>query len=365
MLSRQGEDRPKVAVALSGGVDSAVAAALLKKEGYQVIGLTMKTWRGGEAPATRHHACYGPGEEKAIDQAQRVAKRLQIPLYVFDLSEEYEAEVLNYFRREYQRGRTPNPCVKCNKQLKFKILLEKARSQGVEFEHFASGHYARVEYNPDTNRYILKTARDKAKDQSYFLFALSQEQLGHLLLPLGDYFKSEVREMARVFELPVELTESQDFAEGGYLWLFDELRPGPVLDGEGNLLGMHRGLPSYTIGQRRGLGIAAGKPLYVTRIDPERNALIVGSRDEIYSRGLIASGVNWIAMERLEQPLRARVKIRYKHEGAEALLIPLEDDGVRVEFDRPQPAVTPGQAAVFYQGEVVLGGGMIEGTLEA
>lgn len=348
MLSGRGEHKPKVAVALSGGLDSAVAAALLKKEGYQVIGLTMKT------------SC----SKEAMERAQKVAERLKLPLYVFDLSEEYETEVLNYFRREYELGRTPNPCVKCNKRLKFRILLEKARSQGVEFERFASGHYARVEYNPGANRYVLKAARDKAKDQSYFLFALSQEQLGHLLLPLGDYLKSEVREMARVFELPVELTESQDFAEGGYLRLFDELRPGPVVDGKGNLLGMHRGLPGYTIGQRRGLGIAAGKPLYVTKILPERNALIVGSRDELYSRGLMASRVNWIAMERLEQPLRARVKIRYKHEGAEALLIPLEDD-VRVEFDQPQPAVTPGQVVVFYQGEVVLGGGTIEGGFKA
>lgn len=334
---------------MSGGVDSAVAAALLKEEGYQVIGLTMKTFCSKEA----------------IKRVQRVAEKLKLPLYVFDLSKEHEAEVLNYFRREYELGRTPNPCVKCNKQLKFKILLEKARSQGVEFEHFASGHYARVEYSPDANRYFLKAARDKAKDQSYFLFALSQEQLEHLLLPLGDYLKSEVREMARLFKLPVEPAESQDFAEGDYLRLFKELRPGPVLDEKGNLLGLHRGLPGYTIGQRRGLGIAMGKPLYVTKILPERNALIVGSRDELYSRGMMVSEVNWIAVERLEQPLRARVKIRYKHEGAQARLIPLGDGRVRVEFNQPQPAVTPGQAAVFYQGEVVLGGGTIEGGFKA
>ena len=363
MLNSRGEDRPKVAVALSGGVDSAVAAALLREKGYQVIGLTMRTWRGGKVPLTRRHACYGPGEERSIEQAQRVAERLKIPFYALDLSQEYEAEVLGYFRQEYQRGRTPNPCVRCNKRLKFEVLLDKARSRGLEFDYFASGHYSRVEYQEEAGRYLLRRARDESKDQSYFLYALSQEQLEHLLLPLGDYPKSEVREMAHDLGLPVEPAESQDFAEGGYLWLFGELRPGPVLDREGNLLGRHRGLPSYTIGQRRGLGLAVGKPLYVTRIDPERNALIVGSREEIYSRGLIASKVNWIAMERLEQPLRARVKIRYKHEGAEAWLTPLEGDEVRVEFDQPQPAVTPGQAAVFYQGEVVLGGGTIEQSL--
>ncbi len=354
-------DARKVAVAMSGGVDSSVAAALLKGKGYQVIGVTMRTWRrGASSLIDRRPSCYGPGEDEMIAQAQRVAEILQIPHYTFDLSQEYETDVLDYFRREYLRGRTPNPCIRCNQRLKFKALMQKALSSGLQFDYFASGHYAQVEYEEKSGRYQLKKAKDEKKDQSYFLSSLSQHQLSRLLLPLGGHHKAEVREMARSFGLPTDAAESQNFSTGGYLWLFGELWPGPILDREGHVLGQHQGLPSYTIGQRRRLGIATGRPLYVIDIDPERNTLIVGSKEEIYSQELVASELNWIAVEKLEQPIRAKVKIRYKHEGAEAKLSPLDGGEVQVKFDEPQPAVTPGQAVVFYQGEVVLGGGIIE-----
>lgn len=364
MLKERGNRKSKVAVAISGGVDSSTAAGLLKEKGFRVIGLTMKTWSGKSSRASGvRHGCYGPEEEEEIVKAQKAAEILQIPFHVFDLSQEYEKEVLDYFRCEYLGGRTPNPCLRCNRLLKFDALMKKAEDCGVKFDYFASGHYARVEYDEERGRHRLKKAKDERKDQSYFLAFLSQSQLGHLLLPLGNYYKAEVREIARQFGLPEESSESQDFTSGGYLRLFKNSQPGPILDREGNLLGRHRGLQCYTIGQRRGLGLAKGKPLYVTCIDPRKNAIIVGSKDEIYAPGLVASGLNWIAIANLKQPARAKARIRYKQEEAEAELVPLEGDKLRVNFEEPQPAITPGQAVVFYQGEVVLGGGTIEEAL--
>jgi len=355
----------KVVVAMSGGVDSSVVAALLKEKGYEVTGVTMRVWGGEAHPGDRaRHSCYGPGEEEDLEDARKVAQVLGIPFYTFNLRQEYRTEVLDYFCHEYLLGRTPNPCIRCNRRVKFDALLKKARDCGLEFDYFATGHYARVEYDEGKRRYLLKKAGDMAKDQSYFLFALSQEQLGNSLFPLGNHAKEEVRKTARDLGLSVDhKPESQDFVAGDYSSLLGEVaRPGPILNKEGEILGEHRGIPFYTIGQRKGLGISAGVPLYVIAIDPERNAIVAGSKEEVYGDELVASELNWIAIEELRRPIEVKAKIRYLHKEAEAIVIRLDKDKVRVKFREPQMAITPGQAVVFYDDDTVIGGGTIERT---
>lgn len=355
----------KIVVAMSGGVDSAVAAALLQKNGHEVTGVTMKVWDGETLPGNgTHHSCYGPDEQEDIADAQEVAQVLGIPFYTFDLRQEYKIEVLDYFCHEYQLGRTPNPCVRCNHRVKFDALLKKARRSGLEFDYFATGHYARVEYDDSKHRYLLKKARDMVKDQSYFLFSLSQEELGCSLFPLDNYTKGEVRKMARDLGIGVaDKPESQNFIAGGYSTFVEALaKPGPIMNRRGNILGQHQGIPFYTIGQRKRLGISARDPLYVTAIDPERNAIVVGSKEEVYGDELIASELNWVAIDELQQPIKAKVKIRYLHKEAEAAITPLDEDKVYVKFNEPQMAITPGQAVVFYDGDTVIGGGTIERT---
>jgi tRNA-specific 2-thiouridylase len=353
----------KVAVAMSGGVDSAVAAALMIKQGHEVMGITMRLWAGGAggAPPARH-ACYGPGEREDIEDARTVAEKLGIPFHVFGLEAEYRAVVLDYVCREYSAGRTPNPCVRCNTRIKFGTLIEKARTSGLEFDYIASGHYAQVDYDTDRGRYLLRKARDVRKDQSYFLFALSQAQLGKLCLPLAGLTKDEVRRLAQDFGLLVaEKEESQDFAEGGYMALFSgEVKPGPILDESGKVLGQHRGLPFYTIGQHKKLDLPLPEPLYVTSIRPESNVIVVGPRESTCYDTLVAGEVNWVAIAELTQPLRAQAKIRLSHKEAGAILTPLDGNRVEVRFHEAQLAVTPGQAVVFYEGDILLGGGIIE-----
>ena len=354
---------PKVAVAMSGGVDSSVAAALLKEKGYEVIGVTMKVWDGETLPANgTRHACYGPGEEEDLEDARKVAQVLGIPLNIFNLRQEYKIEVLDYFCHEYLSGRTPNPCIRCNRRVKFDALLEKARDTGIEFDYFATGHYARVEHDESGSRYLLKKAKDMAKDQSYFLFALSQEQLSNSLFPLGNHTKEEVRKMARDLELGIDdKSESQDFFAGDYSSLLGKVaRPGPILNKEGEILGEHRGIPFYTIGQRKGLAISSKEPLYVTAIDQEKNVIVVGPKEEVYGDELVAMELNWIAIQELSRPVDVKAKIRYLHKEAEAMVIPLDEDKVHVKFKEPQMAITPGQAVVFYDDDIVIGGGAIE-----
>ncbi len=352
----------KVLVAMSGGVDSSVAAALLKNMGYEVSGITMKICNKEDFSGTnRHRGCYGPGKEEDIKDARQVAEELEIPFYTVDLIEEYKAEVLDYFLTEYRSGRTPNPCLRCNSRVKFGALFRHAREYGIEFDYFASGHYARTGYDEVNHRYLLKKAKDARKDQSYFISMLSQEQLSRLLLPIGDYTKTEVRKIATDFNLITrDKGESQDFIAGGYSSLIGESPGGRILDKQGNVIGEHKGIPFYTVGQRKGLGVQTKEPLYVTEIDPENNAIVVGCREEAFSDEFTASELNWIAVDKLEQPLEAKVKIRNAHTAADATVIPVEEDRVFVKFKKPQRAITPGQAAVFYRDEVVIGSGIIE-----
>lgn len=349
----------RVVVAMSGGVDSSVAAALLKEEGYEVIGVTMKTWSGevSHGEMTRL-GCYGPGDE---EDARVVAQILGIPLYIVDVTQEYKAEVIDYFCQEYSLGRTPNPCIRCNHKVKFEALPNKVRSLGIDFDYFATGHYARIEYNEGNQRYVLKKGRDTTKDQSYFLFSLSQEQLGCSLFPLGNYIKETVKRMAFDFYLGVNnKAESQDFVLGDYSSLLGTAQPGPILNKQGKVLGTHKGIPFYTIGQRKGLGISAGEPLYVTSINRANNAIVVGKKEDIYADELIASELNWVAIQELRQHIEVKAKIRYLHKEAEAVTTPLDDGKVCVKFREPQMAIAPGQAVVLYHGDEVLGGGIIE-----
>jgi tRNA-specific 2-thiouridylase len=353
---------------MSGGVDSSVAAAILKEEGYQVIGVTMQIWPSDRLAdeADRFGGCCGLG---AIEDAKRVAHKLDIPHYVMTFRDVFKQKVIDHFCQEYSVGRTPNPCISCNKYIKFDVLLEKTRRLGADF--VATGHHARIEKDEAEGRYLLKKGIDQRKDQSYVLYPITQEQLGHILLPIGNFTKERVREIARDLELPVATKpESQDICfiqDNDYSRFLQEyipqaVKPGPILDKEGRILGQHRGIPFYTIGQRKRLGISATEPLYVIAIDRERDSIIVGSKREVYGNELTASELNWIAIEGLRQPIRVKAKIRYLHKEAEVVITPLNGDRVCIKFEEPQMAITPGQAAVFYDGDIVLGGGMIERT---
>ena len=356
----------RVVVAMSGGVDSSVAAAIIKREGYQVIGVTMQIWPSNKRAdeVDRFGGCCGIDN---IDDARRVAYKLGIPHYVVNFRDIFTQTVIADFCQEYSLGRTPNPCIKCNQYIKFDALLEKTRELGADF--VATGHYARVESDTARGRYLLKQGIDRGKDQTYVLYPLTQEQLAHTLLPLGDFTKARVREIARELELPVAAKpESQEICfipDNNYRKFLEDYIPqavksGPILDRQGDTLGKHRGIPFYTVGQRQGLGISAKEPLYVIAIESERNAIMVGSKKEVYANELLASGLNWITITQLKQPIEVKAKIRYQHEAAEAVITPLNEDRVQVRFKEPQMAITPGQAIVFYDGDLVIGGGTIE-----
>jgi tRNA-specific 2-thiouridylase len=356
----------KVAVGLSGGVDSSMAAALLKEEGYEVIGVSMLTF-DASMPVTEseRHACYGPGEEEDVKAAAAVCQKLGIPFYTIDLREEFRNHVINYFKREYLEGRTPNPCIVCNHKLKFGFLLEKTKGMGIDYDFFATGHYAQIAESG--GRFLLKRAADLSKDQTYFLYALTQEQLSHALFPLGGYRKPKVREMARALGLETaDRPESQDFMSGmDYASLFcgDEVRGGDIVDEEGSILGTHKGIIHYTVGQRKGLGISSDRPLYVLRIDAQSNRIVVSDRENLLSDGLVATDLNLIALEQLETSHKIKAKIRLQHKAADATLFPHEINKAKIIFDEPQMSVTPGQSTVFYSDNIVFGGGIIEEAL--
>jgi tRNA-specific 2-thiouridylase len=359
----------RVAVGMSGGVDSSVAALLLKEAGHEVVGVTMSTWPGdveaGSAAPARpaRDSCYGPGEAADIEDAARVCARLGIPHHVVDLKDAYRELVLGYTRSEYLAGRTPNPCVRCNRLVKFGLLVEKLAETAGGVDAFATGHYVRLGRDPGSGRWAVRKAADTAKDQSYFLCLLGQDQLSRVMFPIGELSKPEVRARAREAGLEIhDRAESQDFAAGGYRGVVElPDREGPVTDADGAVIGSHRGHWGYTVGQRRGLGVGGGQPLYVTRIDAARNVVVAGPDAALWRRDLVAREVNWMGMADLPAPRRLAVKIRYRNAEAPAMVEPLDDGRVRVTFDEPQRAITPGQMAVAYDGDLIALAGVIEG----
>lgn len=357
-----GPSKTRVIVGMSGGVDSSTAAALLLREGYDVVGITMKLWPQ-DCISRAEDKCCGP---QAVADARAVCHRLGIPFYLVDEAEAFQQEVVAYFAAEYKAGRTPNPCVMCNEKLKFGTLLKQARKLGAS--HVATGHYARVEQDPATGRWLLLRGRDPRRDQSYFLFSLRQEQLAHTLFPLGELLKQETREHAR--DARLKTAEKQESMEicfvpdndyGRFLTTAGLVQPhaGEIVDQQGRVLGHHEGIELFTIGQRRGLRIAAPEPLYVIDLDAAGNRVIVGPAGALSCANYTVERCNWIPFEMPPEPVEVLAKIRYNHPGTPARVTPLDRGRARVELREPQRAVTPGQASVFYDGERILGGGWI------
>lgn len=360
---------------MSGGVDSSAAAAILKEQGHELVGFTMQLWNQRRGISVDENGEPLPSRCCSLDDvydARRVAEELGFPFYVLNLEREFERDVVQPFVASYLSGETPIPCVSCNSRLKFASLDKLAESLGCD--KVATGHYARVEFDETANRYRLFRGRNLDKDQSYFLWELTQEQLSRAMFPLGEMSKPEVREVARASSLAVaEKKESQEICfvpDGDYAGFIDryldatgsaDQKPGEgeIVSASGEVMGHHDGIHHYTIGQRRGLGIAHDKPLYVINIDTPKNQVVVGSQEELLSREFTATGVNWIAFDKPEGEVRAEVRVRYRHAPEPATITPIANDRVRVIFDEPQRAITPGQTTVFYRGDEVVGGGWI------
>jgi tRNA-specific 2-thiouridylase len=365
----------KLAVAMSGGVDSSAAAALLKEQGHDLVGFTMQLWDQRRGINVDGNGDPLPSRCCSLDDvydARRVAEELGFPFYVLNLEKDFERDVVQPFVDSYLSGETPIPCVSCNSRLKFASLDRLARSLGCD--KVATGHYARVQYDEESKRYRLFRGRNLQKDQSYFLWELTQEQLSRAMFPLGEMSKPEVRELAREHALAVaEKTESQEICfvpDGDYAGFIDryleatgsaDRKPGTgeLVGANGEVVGHHAGIHRYTVGQRRGIGISAERPLYVINIDARKNQVVVGERDELLAQEFVAARVNWVVQDSPGWPIRAEASVRYRHTPAPATITPAGEDRVTVTFDEPQRAITPGQATVFYSGDEVLGGGWI------
>lgn len=343
----------KVVIGLSGGVDSSVAALLLKQAGYDVIGVTLHL----------HERV----NDSYLEDAKQIAEKLNIPFHVIDLRNDFKKYVIDYFAKEYIHGRTPNPCIECNKHLKFGLMLEKAK-QIFDADYIATGHYAKIIYNEATSRYSIQESDAIGKDQTYVLYCLSQEQLNHILMPLGDYTKEEIREIARLNGfITANKKDSQEICfveDNDYAKFIQEkynYTPtiGEFIDTQANKYGKHKGIIHYTVGQRRGLGLSLKSPLYVKKLDAKSNQVILCPKEELYSDSLICSNINLMSIHKLEQPMSVTVKIRYSAPKVPATITPIDDNTIKVVFNEPQRAVTPGQAVVFYNDNVVIGGGTI------
>lgn len=357
-----------IAVAMSGGVDSSVAAARLARSGLPIVGFTMLLSGHGDRDPSD---LVKTQEMSTLAHAKAVADHIGIDHRVVDLSRVFEPAVVDYFCAEYAQGRTPNPCIQCNEHIKFAALWRAAQKEGANA--LATGHYAQIEREEGTGRFLLRKGMDPAKDQSYFLYRLSQAQLSTSRFPVGDLTKTEVRRLALEWDLPTaSRSESQEICfipDRDYMGFLsgrmpDLKQPGPIVDTEGNVLGTHPGIVHFTVGQRRGIGVAAPAPLYVLEIRAGEHTVVVGPNEALYRRSLLADRLNWVSISGLERPLTTRARIRYKHKEAAATLVPLPGAKVSVEFERAQRAVSPGQSVVFYEGDLVLGGGIIEAAIK-
>lgn len=356
-------EKKKVVVGMSGGVDSSVAAYLLKEQGYEVIGVTMRLWQEDENREETGKECCSLS---AVEDARRVADQIGIPFYVMNFEEDFKRDVVDYFVEEYLQGRTPNPCIACNRYVKWEALLKRSLEIGADY--IATGHYARITRR-DNGRYAIATSVTAAKDQTYALYNLTQEQLSHTLMPVGEYTKDEIRAIAERIGLRVaKKPDSQEICfipDHDYAGFIERMAPGEVLGcgnfvtADGEILGRHKGIIHYTIGQRKGLNLAMGKPVFVTEIRSKTNEVVIGEPEEVFCKEFLADQINYMGIPQIEDGMRFLTKIRYAHKGAMATLYRAGEDKIRFVFDEPQRAITPGQAVVFYEEDCIAGGGSI------